>query len=184
MLNEQRRYVVARGLTETAKMARHEEGRRMAAHLATRTSLRKNRTLARALDEIRDYNGPHGRLSALLRELYIEGPQAWDAQRDASERLLSTRTAAAKKIVERLDSETSDEVKLAMFAEREAWIKRARSAGLTPREHELFRLVVSDPTRFLRNGKLNHKEAAREMGVAVGTIKSLWSRTRKTLKAS
>jgi DNA-directed RNA polymerase specialized sigma24 family protein len=45
-------------------------------------------------------------------------------------------------------------------------------------------LVVSDPKRFLRNGKLNHNEAAQEMGVAVGTIKSLWSRTRKTLTAS
>ena len=75
-------------------------------------------------------------------------------------------------------------VDLAAFAERERLLKKAREAALTPREYELFGLVVSDPKRFLRDGKLNHNEAAREMGVAVGTIKSLWSRTRKTLRAS
>ena len=63
-------------------------------------------------------------------------------------------------------------------------LKRAREAGLTPREHELFRLVVGDTERFFRNGKLDPAEAARELGLAVGTIKSLWSRIRKTLNAA
>jgi hypothetical protein len=201
MLNEQRHFVDSRGSTEAAKMAKNEEARRMAAHLATRTSAHRNRSLAKALDKIRGYNGP-GRLKTLLRELYVEGPQAWDEQSNAGQRLLSTRTAAAKKIVERLRTETSSEAELAAFADREAALKRAREAelatfaereaalkqareaGLPPREYELFGLVVSDPKRFLRNGKLNHNEAAQEMGVAVGTIKSLWSRTRKTLTAS
>jgi hypothetical protein len=187
ILNEQRHFVDSIGSTEAAKIAKNEEARRMAAHLATRTSLLKNRPLAEAIDEIREYEEPHGRerLKTLLRELYVEAPQAWDEQRNASQRLLSTRTAAAKKIVERSRGERSSEVELATFAEREAILKQARAAGLTPREHELFGLVVSDPKRFLRrNGKLNHSEAAREMGVARGTIKSLWSRARKTLKAS
>lgn len=158
----------------------------MAAHLATRTSLQRNRSLAKAIDEIREYEEPHGRerLKTLLRELYVEAPQSWDEQRNASQRLLATRTAAAKKIVERLRTETSCEAELAAFADREAALKQAREAGLPPREYELFGLVVSDPKRFLKNGKLNHNEAAQEMGVAVGTIKSLWSRTRKTLRAS
>ena len=68
-------------------------------------------------------------------------------------------------------------------AEREALLRRAREAGLPPREYELFRLVMGDQRRFLRNGKLNHREAAQEMHVAVGTIKSLWSRIKKTLAA-
>jgi hypothetical protein len=186
ILNEQRHFVDSRGSTEVAEIAKNEEARRMAAHLATRTSLRKNRPLAKAVDEIREYDEPHGRerLKTLLRELYVEAPQVWDDQRTASQRLLSTRTAAAKKIVERSRGERSSEVELSTFAKREAMLKQARAAGLTPREHELFGLVVSDPKRFLRNGKLNHNEAAREMGVAVGTIKSLWSRIRKTPRAS
>lgn len=92
-------------------------------------------------------------------------------------------------IARRLEGKTASisETDLGTFAGREKrfqLLKRGREAGLTPREHELFSLVVSDPKRFLRNGKLNHNEAAQEMGVAVGTIKSLWSRTMKTLRAS
>src|SRR5215218_1643737 len=200
ILNEQRHFVDSRGSTEAAKIAKNEEARRMAAHLATRTSPHRNRSLRKALDKIRGYDGP-GRLNTLLRELYIEAPQAWDEQSNADQRLLSTRTAAAKKIVERLRGETSSEAELAAFADREAAqkqvrelelatfdqreaaLKQARKSGLTPREYKLFGLVVSDPKRFLRkNGKLNHADAAQEMGVAVGTIKSLWSRTRKTLR--
>jgi DNA-directed RNA polymerase specialized sigma24 family protein len=36
----------------------------------------------------------------------------------------------------------------------------------------------------LKNGKLNHSEAAHAMGVAVGTTKSLWSRTKKKISAA
>jgi hypothetical protein len=186
ILNDQRHFVISIGSAAAVKIAKNEEARRMAAHFATRISLRKNRPLAKAVDEIRAYDEPRGRerLKILLRELYVEGPRVWDEQRNASQRLLSARTAAAKKIVERFRGKAPSEVELATFAEREALLKQAREAGLTPREHELFTLVVSEPERFLRNGKLNHNEAAREMGVAVGTIKSLWSRTRKTLRVS
>jgi DNA-directed RNA polymerase specialized sigma24 family protein len=72
-------------------------------------------------------------------------------------------------------------LELARFADKEVLMKRARQAGLPPREQELFRLVFGNPDRFLRNGKLNHSEAARELGVAVGTTKSLWSKIRRTL---
>ena len=78
----------------------------------------------------------------------------------------------------------TEEIELAEFADREMRLKvlkQAKSAGLPPREYELFALVVNDPRRFLRsNRKLNHREAAEELGVAMGTVKSLWSRTRKT----
>ena len=72
---------------------------------------------------------------------------------------------------------------MATFAEREAFLKRGREAGLPPREYELLRLVMRDPQRFFRNDKLNHREVAREMDLAVGTIKSLWARIRKSLAA-
>ncbi len=186
MLNEQRRFVESGGSEEAAKLARHEEGRRMAAHIATRTSLRRNVSLAKELDDIREYNGPakRERFKALLEELYTEAPKAWDAQRDiergAGGRLLSARTVVAEKIAGRSRPDSPTEVELAEFAVRERLLKRARDAGLPPREQELFGLVMREPGRFLRNGKLNHAEAARELGVAVGTTKSLWSRIKRT----
>jgi DNA-binding response OmpR family regulator len=94
----------------------------------------------------------------------------------------ATRTEVAKKL-ERHHKAPPEEIELAMFTNREALLKRGRGAGLPPREYELFALVMDDPGRFLRNGKLNHREAAQEMDVAVGTIKSLWSRIKKTLAA-
>lgn len=185
MLNEQRVFAASRGSEEAMRIAKNEEARRMAAHIATRTSLRKNRLLAKALDEIREYNESASReqFRALLNELYVEAPQVWDEQRGVDQRLLATRSAVAKKIAGQSREKPPTALELATFAEREALLKRAREAGLTPREQELLQLAMRNPERFLRNGKLNHKEAARELGVAVGTTKSLWSRIKKTLAA-
>jgi hypothetical protein len=71
------------------------------------------------------------------------------------------------KKIERRQTPQVQEVELATFAERDAFLKRARDVGLPPREYELFRLSLEDSKRFLRNGRLNYSEAAREMGVAV-----------------
>lgn len=76
------------------------------------------------------------------------------------------------------------ETELALFADREKLLKRGKDAGLSPREYQLFALVTGDPERFLSNGKLDHSEAAQAMGVAVGTTKSLWSRTKKKIFAA
>jgi len=158
---------------------------RLAGHLATRISLLRNSRLRKALDDIREHNKPpkRERFEALLRELFAYSPTIWADYHNHDLSLRATRTAAVRRI-ERDENVVPPEAELAAFSELEALRKQAREAGLTPRQHELFGLVVSDPGRFFRNGKLNHNEAAREMGVAVGTIKSLWSRTRDALRAS
>lgn len=170
---------------EEARLAADAEATHLAGHLATRTSVAINRPLAKALDDIREHNKPtsRARFEALLSELYANAPQEWDKHHALDWRLDATRNAVVKGITGRSREESPTEAELATFAEREALLKRAREAGLTPREHELFALVVGDPKRFLRNNRLNHKEAAAEMGVAVGTTKSLWSRIRKALAA-
>jgi hypothetical protein len=170
---------------EAEAYAKNALALRLVGGLATRISVRRNKSLEKALDDLRERNKPARReqFEILLRELYVRAPKIWAEHHVTDWQLQVTRNAVVKEIAPRRSPQT-EEVELAAFAEREALLKKAREAALTPREYELFGLVVSDPERFLRNGKLNHSEAAREMGVAVGTIKSLWSRTRKTLKVS
>jgi len=183
-LTELRAEAQSVGGSDEVELARDVEASRLAAHLATRTSSTINKKLAHALDEIRRYDKPAGRarLEALLRELYVEAPEVWGKYSRTDWQMRATRTEVAKKLA-RGHNPPLEEVPLLAFAEREALLKRAREAGLPPREYELFRLVMGDQGRFLRNGKLNHREAAQEMHVAVGTIKSLWSRIKKTLAA-
>lgn len=69
-----------------------------------------------------------------------------------------------------------DELELATFAEREALLRRGRDVGLPPREFELLKLLAENP-------KLSHREAARELGVAVSTAKMLRRNIRKTFEA-
>jgi hypothetical protein len=166
------------------EVAKDAVAQRLAGHLATRTSPTINKRLAKALDAIRNYNKPSGRarLEALLGELYVEAPEVWRKYAQTDWQLRATRSEAAKNIEQR-DKPQAVEFELPTPATREALLKRGREAGLPPREYELFALVMGDPERFLRNGKLNHREAAQEMDVAVGTIKSLWSRIKKTLAA-
>lgn len=148
-------------------------------HVATHTSLHRNLRLRAGIDELR--TDGESRFSRLLKELPAEVLAVYRAQEAGWVDLMDLRTKAVRRLEK---SETRPEMQeLAAFAEQETLLKRARDAGLTPRERELFGLVVGDPERFFTNYKLNHGEAARELGVAVGTIKSLWSRIRKTLAA-
>jgi hypothetical protein len=154
------------------------------------TSLRTNKRLGTRIAELKEPG--ESNYERLIQEMSGEVWNAWRERRSAwkprafnPDQVMEMRSEIARRLEGRTAS--SSETDLGTFADREKrfqLLKRGREAGLTPREHELFGLVVSDPKRFLRNGKLNHNEAAQEMGVAVGTIKSLWSRTMKTLRAS
>jgi hypothetical protein len=150
--------------------------------VATQTSLRYPRLRA-GIDELR--TDGESRFSRLLKELPAEVLAAYRGREAGWGDLMDVRTEAVRRL--ETTKPTSEAHELGGFADREEklrLLKRGREVGLPPREYELFGLVVNDPKRFWRDGKLNHNEAAREMGVAVGTIKSLWSRTRKTLQAS
>ena len=154
----------------------------LTSHVATHTSLKYPRLRA-GIDELK--TDDESRFSRLLKELPAEVLAAYRGREPGWGDLMDVRTEAVRRL-EKIKP-TSEAQELAGFVDREEklrLLKRGREVGLPPREYELFGLVVSDPKRFLRDGKLNHNEAAREMGVAVGTIKSLWSRTRKTLQAS
>jgi hypothetical protein len=176
--------VVSQTEGEAEAYAKNELALRLAGQLATQISVIRNKRLAKALDDLRERNKPASRerFEILLRELYVLAPVIWAEHHVTDWQLRTTRDAVAKEIEHHRPPQTQ-EAELATFVEREAWLKKARGAGLTPREYELFSLVLSDPRRFLSNDKLNHSEAAGELGVAIGTTKSLWSRIKKTLAA-
>lgn len=169
----------AHGSEDAAREARHAEARHLAAHLATRISLRRNIRLAKLLDDIREQHEPPSRerLKALLGELYTAASEVWNEHHDTDLTLRATRSAVAKKIERRLRPETPTEIELATFADREVLMARARDAGLTPREHDLFRFLVE-------NHPATNADAARALGIAVGTVKSLRARIKKSLNAA
>lgn len=178
-LQQVRASAEAHGPEEAASFARDIEARHLAAHLATRISLRTNRRLAGLLDDIREQHEPPSRerFKALMGELYAEASEVWNEHHRTDRRLRATRDAVAKKIERRLRPGPPDEVELATFAEREALLRKARDAQLTPREHELFTFLIENPTA-------KNADAARALGVATGTVKSLKARIKKRIHAA
>jgi DNA-binding CsgD family transcriptional regulator len=81
-----------------------------------------------------------------------------------------------KRIEQRL-SPPAEETELGPFAEREALLRKAHDAGLTPREHELFKFLIENPAA-------KNADAARALGVATGTVKSLKARIKKRIHAA
>ena len=150
----------------------------MAAHMATRISVRRNISLAKALDRIRAHNKPTSRerFETLLEELYTEVPGAWDGQRGARRRLLLARTAAAKSIVARTRREPSTEAQLAAFANREALLTRAKAARLSPQELEAFELFIERP-------KLKYREIASRLGMSTSQVGVVKHRIKRKLSA-
>jgi DNA-binding CsgD family transcriptional regulator len=163
---------------EAEKIAKDELATRLAGDLATRISLTRNKRLAKALDDIRERNKPASRerFEALLRELYALAPRSW-ADHHVSDWLLEvTRGTSVKQIEMRLRP-TPPELELAAFADREVLLERARDAGLTPREQELFRFFIANP-------RARNADAARALDIAEGTVKSLRARIKKSLYAA
>ncbi len=164
---------------EAARGARDAEARRLAAHLATRISLRTHRRLAGLLDDIREqHESPsRERFKALMGELYAEASEVWNEHHNTDLGLRATRSAVVKKIERRLRTAPPAEMELAVFAEREVLLQKARAARLTPREHELFRFFIENPSA-------KNADAARALGLAPGTVKSLKARIKKRIHAA
>jgi hypothetical protein len=163
----------------------------LTAHLVTHTSLWRNLRLRAGIDELREEG--ESLFARLLKEYPAEAVAAYDERPRNWGDLMDLRTKVARRLEKRDAPPGANE--LATFIERERekrlkkllkWAKElGKDAGLTPREYQLFALVMGDPERFLsRNDKLNHSKAAQAMGVAVGTTKSLWSRTKKKIFAA
>ena len=165
---------------EAEKITKDELATRLAGDLATRISVRRNKRLAQALDDIRERNRPASReqFAALLQELYALAPRSWADHHIFDWWLATTRSAVLKKI-EQPQTLRVEEAELAMFAddEREALLKRGRDAGLPPSEYELLKVLAANP-------KIPNREAADKLGKSVGTVKKLKHNIKKTLGAA
>lgn len=73
----------------------------------------------------------------------------------------------------------SPELEFAGFAEREAeaLLKRGRADGLPPREYQYLKLWAQNP-------RISYSEAARELKISEGAVKTLKHRVMNTLRAS
>jgi DNA-binding CsgD family transcriptional regulator len=167
------------GTEEAIQFAREALARQLSGHLATQISM-KNGRLRAALDEIREHKkqAKRERLEVLLRELYILAPEVWAEHHSTDWRLFTTRSAVVKQIEKRLKTEAmpaTEEDELGAFAARERLLKLGRDAGLPPREYELRKLLAENPD-------MPYREAAKSLGVAVGTVGALKARIKKTLK--
>jgi hypothetical protein len=162
------------------------------AYFVAHMSLRVNSRLRSSVEELRQED--ETQFESLVKAVASEVMDAWrvdlekrNGQWFEPEDLLQLRTDLVRRVESSVAASRANEVAdLSAFVDSEqtlALLKKGREAGLPPREYELFSLVMSDTERFFKNDRLDHGEAAREMGLAVGTIKSLWSRVRKTLAA-
>jgi DNA-binding CsgD family transcriptional regulator len=71
----------------------------------------------------------------------------------------------------------SPEHEFATFFEREALLRLGREAGLPPREYEYLKLWVANP-------RISYSEAASELKISKGAVKTLKHRVMNTLRAS
>jgi DNA-binding CsgD family transcriptional regulator len=114
----------------------------------------------------RDWLREHGEMQKDGRRKKAPGPPAFV---NLVDRFLSGRDSGQKT--------KSPEHELATFAEREALLRLGRKAGLPPREMQLLELFTSNPG-------ISNPEAARELKIAVGTVKSLKHRIKRTLESA
>lgn len=151
--------------------------------IATRISLHSNPPLRAAIDERREHSRGKSikreRFEQLLKELPAQVLDVWEETAHQSRSLSEIRTKVARQLDNR-SSKPPPEVELATFIERESidsekLLKRAKDAGLPPREYELYKL------RVVENYGMPLREAAQYMGIAEGTAKSLWSRIKRTI---
>jgi hypothetical protein len=172
-LHELRVVAISKGSNEAVRLATDEEARRLAGHLATRISLRRNRRLAKALSS----NKPDdvGQFQVLLRELYTQSPQVWEEHHRTDWRLRNTRSAVARRMEGRTTT-PSEAQQLTSFAEREELLKRARKAGLTPQELAVFKL-------FIENPDIKYREVAYNLGISVQQVGVVKHRIKGALSA-
>jgi DNA-binding CsgD family transcriptional regulator len=173
-LHEVRVVTSSGGSEEAAKLAKDEEARRLAGHLATRISLRKNLRLAKALDSNRPTTVRQ--FQALLQELCIRSPEVWNEHHRIDWRLLTTRSAVVRKLEGRVTA-PREEQQLAQFAEREELLRLARSAGLTPQEFEVFKLFIDNPN-------FKYREVADKLGISVQQVGVIKHRIKHALSAN
>ncbi len=147
------------------------------AYFVVHTSLHTNKRLWKAMDELKEQDETH--FERLIKEVSGEVMVVWREKRTARKDgyfqqsdLMEMRTEIARRLEKKIAP--PQEVELAAFADREKLLKRARDAGLTAREHEVFKL-------FTENPGIKYREIADKLGISVGAVGKIKSRIKKAL---
>jgi hypothetical protein len=143
-------------------------------HLATHTSMQKNRRLRAGIDERRE--GDESLFVRLLKELpgealpiYQERPPAWGD-------LMDLRSEVVRKLEKRIVPPREQEVReLAAFADREQLMKCAKAWRLSPQELEFYALFVTG---------MKPKDVAEQKGVTPEHARQVKHRINRKRKAA
>ncbi len=147
------------------------------AYFVIHTSLHTNKRLWKAMDELKEQDETH--FERLVKEVSGEVMSVWREKRAARKDgyfqqsdMMEMRTEIARRLEKKIAP--PQEVELAAFADKEKLLKRARDAGLTAREHEVFKL-------FTENPGIKYREVADKLGISVGAVGKIKSRIKKAL---
>jgi DNA-binding CsgD family transcriptional regulator len=140
-----------------------------------RRGIRKDNGLYRDLNVLASGDQtPEQVLGVYIRSTMYEAEEESDAElvRKITERV--RRDAFEKQKTRR-----EELLALAVFAQREhdALLRRAKEAGLPPREFEVYRL-------FIENPGIKNREVAARLGITTGAVGAFKARIKKTLNAT
>ncbi len=159
---------------QTVKQALVEQ---FTAYFVVHTSLHTNKRLWKAMDELKEQDETH--FERLIKEasgevlaVWREKRPAWKGKYFQQSDLMEMRTEIARRLEKKIAS--PQEIELAAFADKEKLLKRARDAGLTAREHEVFKL-------FTENPGIKYREVADKLGISVGAVGKIKSRIKQAL---
>ena len=159
---------------QTVKQALVEQ---FTAYFVAHTSLHTNKRLYGAIDELKEQDETH--FERLVKEVSGEVMAVWREKRAARKDMyfhqsdmMEMRTEIARRLETRIAP--PQKVELAAFADTEKLLKQAKDAGLTSREHEVFKL-------FTENPGIKYREVADKLGISVGAVGKIKSRIKKAL---
>jgi hypothetical protein len=130
------------------------------AYFVAHTSLHTNKRLYGAIDELKEQDETH--FERLVKEVSGEVMAVWREKRAARKDMyfqqsdmMEMRTEIARRLETRIAP--PQKVDLAASADTEKLLKQAKDAGLTAREHEVFKL-------FTENPGIKYREVADKLG--------------------
>jgi DNA-binding CsgD family transcriptional regulator len=141
-----------------------------------------NKRLRAGIDDLRKEG--ESRFSRLIKELPAEALVAYDEKPRAWGDLMDLRTEAARRLEKQNEKtrrgrerqESTEESELATFADRERLLQRAKAAGLSPQELEVFGLFVQNP-------KIKNKDVAAQLGMSASQVGVVKLRAKRKLAA-
>jgi DNA-binding CsgD family transcriptional regulator len=151
-----------------------------AAFFVAHISLGANKRLRKAINDLKGQD--EKQFERLVIEVATEVVPTWREKREGwkgrffdPDDLMEIRTEITRTIEKRLTPpRAADLVDLAAFADKEKLLQRAKIAGLTPQEMQVFRLWIENPA-------LKNQELGERLGISAGHVRVIKHRIKNSL---